>query len=185
MHKHMFSDTNQALRAARRRAAVGFAWPNSTRSPECGRVHRLHAPAWRGEPQDDPYAPVGPHTFGLYMEGKWRPLKAKEGTYPDDDPVDRIDGAILQVNLLAPILGIEDPRTSDNIAFVGGIRGLGELVDMVDKGKGGETFVAAFAMHPTTIEDVMSVADAGRTMPPKCTWFEPKLRSGLVVHLMD
>jgi len=133
----------------------------------------------------DPYHPPEPRTYGLYMGGKWHSMKAKEGTYLADDPVERIDGAVLQSNLLSPVLGIEDPRTTDRIAFVGGIRGLGELVDMVDNGRGGVEYAAAFAMNPTTIEDVMDVADAGRTMPPKCTWFEPKLRSGLVVHLLD
>jgi uncharacterized protein (DUF1015 family) len=133
----------------------------------------------------DPYHPKEPRTYGLYMGGKWYSMKAKEGTWDDADPVGRIDGAVLQANLLAPVLGIDDPRTSNRIAFVGGIRGLGELVSMVDEGKGGESFTAAFAMNPTTIDDVMNVADAGKTMPPKCTWFEPKLRSGLVVHLLD
>lgn len=116
--------------------------------------------------------------FGLYIDGKWITIKAKEGTYPAEDPVESLDVAILQNNLLNPLLGIGDPRVDDNIDFVGGIRGTEELEKRVDSGE----CTMAFSLFPTSVEQLMSVADAGRTMPPKSTWFEPKLRSGLIVH---
>ncbi len=117
--------------------------------------------------------------FGMHLGGAWYRLTAKDGTYPADDPVASLDVAILQENLLAPVLGIGDPRKDARIDFVGGIRGLGELEKRVSEGA-----AVAFALFPTTIEQLLSVADAGRVMPPKSTWFEPKLRSGLVVHLL-
>ncbi len=124
--------------------------------------------------------PSRPHTFGMYLKGAWYELEAREGTYDPDDPVDRLDVSILQRRLLSPILGIENPRKDERISFVGGIRGLSELEKLVDE-KG---YAVAFAMYPTTIDDLMSIADAGKIMPPKSTWFEPKLRSGLIVHLL-
>ena len=127
------------------------------------------------------YKPEEVHTFGMYLEGNWYKLTAKEGTYPADDPVNSLDVAILQNNLLEPLLGIKNPREDKNIDFIGGMRGLGELVKRVDSGK----FKVAFAMYPTTIEQLMSVADKGEVMPPKSTWFEPKLRSGMVVHSLE
>ncbi len=126
---------------------------------------------------DGPYKPSSKHTYGMYLDGKWFELTAKEGTYNPEDPVDRLDVSILQNNLLKPILGINDPRTDKRIDFVGGIRGLGELERRVEHG-----MKVAFSMYPTTIQDLMDIADAGEVMPPKSTWFEPKLRSGLFVH---
>jgi uncharacterized protein (DUF1015 family) len=123
------------------------------------------------------YKPSGKHTYGMYLEGKWYKLTAKEGTYDPGDPVDRLDVSILQKNLLNPILGIEDPRTDKRIDFVGGIRGLKELERRVEA-----EMKVAFSMFATSIEDLMAIADAGKVMPPKSTWFEPKLRSGLFIH---
>ncbi len=125
----------------------------------------------------EPFKPEEKHTFGMFLEGKWFKLSAKEGTYDPADPVARLDVSILQNNLLKPILGIEDPRTDKRIDFIGGIRGLGELEKRVNEG-----MKVAFSMYPTTIDDLMAIADAGEVMPPKSTWFEPKLRSGLFVH---
>ena len=126
---------------------------------------------------EEPFRPTKKHTFGMYIENNWYELEAKEGIFNDQDPVDRLDVAILQNNILDPLLGIEDPRTSDNIDFVGGIRGLTELEERVDQGK-----EVAFSMYHTTMDDLLAIADAGKVMPPKSTWFEPKLRSGLFVH---
>jgi uncharacterized protein (DUF1015 family) len=126
---------------------------------------------------EDQYRPAKKHTFGMYMDGKWYQLTAKAGSYNENDPVDRLDVSIMQNNLLNPILGIQDPRTDKRIDFVGGIRGLKELERRVNNG-----MKVAFSMHPTTIDDLMAIADAGQVMPPKSTWFEPKLRSGLFVH---
>lgn len=126
---------------------------------------------------DGPYRPQAKHTFGMYLDGKWYKLTAKAGTYNENDPVDRLDVSIMQNNLLDPILGIKDPRTDKRIDFVGGIRGLKELERRVNEG-----MKVAFSMYPTTIDDLMSIADAGKVMPPKSTWFEPKLRSGLFIH---
>jgi len=128
-------------------------------------------------PVGSPYKPMTKHTFGMLLDGKWYVLKAKDGIYDEKDPVDRLDVSILQKNLLGPVLGIEDPRTDKRIDFVGGIRGLEELerrcaLDMK----------VAFSMYPTTMDDLLDIADAGEVMPPKSTWFEPKLRSGLFVH---
>ena len=124
-----------------------------------------------------PYKPTEPHTYGMYLGGKWYKLTAKPGTFDSTDPVARLDVSILQENLLHPILGIGDPRTDKRIDFVGGIRGLGELERRVKEG-----MAVAFSMYPTTISDLISIADAGKIMPPKSTWFEPKLLSGLFIH---
>lgn len=121
--------------------------------------------------------PEKKHTFGMYMENQWYQMEAKEGTFDPEDPVDRLDVSILQNIVLTPVFGIEDPRTDHRIAFIGGIRGLGELVRLVDQGMS-----VAFAMYPTGIDDLMEIADGGHIMPPKSTWFEPKLRSGLFIH---
>ncbi len=129
---------------------------------------------------DEPYKPSCKHTYGMYLDGKWYELTAKKGTYDPCNLVDRLDASILQNNLLKPILGIEDPRTDNRVDFVGGIRGLKELELRVDNQKNG----AAFSMYPTDIEDLMLIADAGEVMPPKSTWFEPKLRSGLFIHTL-
>ncbi|MBQ8358542.1 MAG: DUF1015 domain-containing protein [Oscillospiraceae bacterium] len=125
--------------------------------------------------------PEKKHTFGMYLDGSWMLLEAKDGSFDAADPVAQLDVSILQNNLLHPILGIGDPRTDKRIDFVGGIRGLKALSDRVDDG----SMAVAFSMYPTTMEDLMDIADAGAIMPPKSTWFEPKLRSGLFVHKLS
>ena len=124
--------------------------------------------------------PKQKHEFAMYLGGKWYTLKAKEGSFDNTDPVHSLDASILQNNLLAPVLGIENPRTDSRIDFIGGIRGLKEL-----EKRCAEDSIVAFALFPTSITDLISVADAGMVMPPKSTWFEPKLRSGMVVKLLD
>ncbi len=127
------------------------------------------------EKKESRFRPMEKHVFGMYLNGDWYALTAKPGTYPEEDPVNRLDAAILQNHLLSPILGIEDPRTDSRIDFIGGIRGLEELERRAGSG-------VAFALCPVLIEDLLSVADSGKVMPPKSTWFEPKLRSGLFLH---
>ena len=121
--------------------------------------------------------PEAVHHFGMFLEGQWYALTAKPGTW-DPTPTGVLDVTILQRNLLAHVLAIGDPRTDKRIDFVGGIRGTAELEKRVNSGSA----AVAFAMYPTTLEQLMAIADAGEIMPPKSTWFEPKLRSGLVVH---
>lgn len=121
------------------------------------------------------------HSYGMYLDGKWHQLIARENLCDEADPIGRLDVSILQNHLLHPLLGIEDPRTDQRIDFVGGIRGMKELERLVDSGK----FAVAFSLFPTTLEQLMAVADAGLVMPPKSTWFEPKLRSGLFVHRLS
>ena len=113
----------------------------------------------------------------MYLENEWYCLKAKDGTFDEKDPVKSLDVSILQNNLISPILGIDDPRTDKRIDFVGGIRGLGER----ERGADSEMKLA-FSMYPTTLDELMAIADAGLIMPPKSTWFEPKLLSGLFIH---
>ncbi|MBA3046148.1 MAG: DUF1015 family protein [Candidatus Thermoplasmatota archaeon] len=125
-------------------------------------------------------SPGSVHTFSMYLGGKWYCLEPKQGSYPVDDPVKSIDASILQQNLLHPILGIDNPRTDNRIKFIGGIRGTGELEKLVNSGK----FKVAFSLYPVTLDQLFAVADSGNVMPPKSTWFEPKLRSGLVVHML-
>ena len=125
--------------------------------------------------------PTKATTFGMYLDGQWYRLTAKPGTFDPKDPVGSLDVAILQHNLLAPILNIGDPRTDNRIDFIGGIRGVGELERIVNKG----SFKVAFSMYPTSIEQLMNIADHDQIMPPKSTWFEPKLRSGMVIHTLD
>lgn len=127
----------------------------------------------------EPYAPVQKGTFGMYLDGTWYALKILP-QYRSADPVKGLDVSILQDHLLAPVLGIGDPRTDQRIDFIGGIRGLKELERRV-----GEDMEVAFSMYPTSIEELLSVADAGLLMPPKSTWFEPKLRSGLFIHRLS
>lgn len=129
--------------------------------------------------QTEPISPSSKATFGMYLEGKWYLLKAKEGSYDGTDPVLSLDVSILQLNLLSPILGIGDPRVDKRIDFVGGIRGLKELERRVH-----DDMEVAFSMFPTSIDELMAIADAGKLMPPKSTWFEPKLRSGIFIHLL-
>ena len=124
--------------------------------------------------------PAAPRTFGMFLEGRWRRLEARPGTFPAGDPVRGLDVSILQDNLLAPVLGIADVRTDKRIDFVGGIRGMAELERRCRDG-----WAVAFSLHPTSLDQLMAVADAGQVMPPKSTWFEPKLRSGLTVRLIE
>lgn len=130
--------------------------------------------------EKEPYKPYEKHTFGMYLSGKWYKLQAKDGTFDKNDPVDRLDVSILQNNLISKVLNIEDPRTDTRIDFVGGIRGLYELEKRVNNG-----MRVAFSMYPTTLYDLMAIADAGEVMPPKSTWFEPKLLSGLFIHKLS
>ncbi|MDS0527265.1 DUF1015 family protein [Clostridium sp. SHJSY1] len=124
--------------------------------------------------------PSKKHTFGMFVEDKWYVLEARDGIYNENDPIDCLDVAILQNNVLTPILGIEDVRTSNRIDFIGGIRGIKELERRAHK-----DMKIAFSMYPTEVSDIMDVADIGEVMPPKSTWFEPKLRSGLFVHKLS
>lgn len=124
-----------------------------------------------------PVKPTKKHTFGMYMNNTWYELEAKEGTFNEEDPMDRLDVSILQNNLLSPILGIYDPTKSDRIEFIGGIRGIKELEKRAD-----DDMKVSFSMFATTTDDIMSIADSGMIMPPKSTWFEPKPRSGLFIH---
>jgi len=119
--------------------------------------------------------------FGMYLKGRWYKTRMRSGLLTTTDPVERLDVALLQKHLLAPILGIDDPRTNKRIDFVGGIRGLNELERRVDSGE----MAVAFALYPTSIEELLAIADAGKVMPPKSTWFEPKLRDGMVVHFLS
>jgi uncharacterized protein (DUF1015 family) len=124
--------------------------------------------------------PDKPYTYAMYMNGAWHRLTYSQAPDPSD-PVESLDVQVLAKNVLDPILGIDDPRTNPRIDFIGGIRGLGELEQRVDSGK----WKVAFALHPTSIDQLLNVADANKVMPPKSTWFEPKLRSGMVIHLID
>ncbi|HEX8356756.1 MAG TPA: DUF1015 family protein, partial [Segetibacter sp.] len=119
------------------------------------------------------------HEFGMYLDNEWYVLRAKEGTYTHD-PIGILDVTILQNNLLSKILNITDPRTDIRIDFVGGIRGLAELSKRVDSGE----MAVAFSLYPVSIEQLFDIADSGKVMPPKSTWFEPKLRDGLLTHLI-
>ena len=124
----------------------------------------------------DTYRPEKKHVFSMYLEGNWYKLTAKDEIIPDH-VTDSLDVAVLQNNVLSPILGIEDPRTDKRIDFVGGIRGLEEL-----KKRAESDMKVAFAVYPVDVKDLLEVADAGLVMPPKSTWFEPKLGSGLFIH---
>jgi uncharacterized protein (DUF1015 family) len=127
------------------------------------------------------YKPQKLHEFSLYLSGIWYRLNAKPGNYNDSDPIGILDVTILSNLVLEPILGIKDLRTSTRIDFVGGIRGLGALKNRVDSGE----MKAAFALYPVSMDQLINIADSGNIMPPKTTWFEPKLRSGLVIHKLD
>ncbi len=124
------------------------------------------------------YRPLHLHEFSMYIDGKWYALTSKEGTYDDNDPIGCLDVTILSAQVLAPLLNITDLRNSKRIDFVGGVRGLGELKKRVDSGE----MKVAFALYPVTMQQLINIADTGNIMPPKSTWFEPKLRSGLVIH---
>ena len=127
------------------------------------------------------YKPAKLHNFSLYLGGKWYSLTAKEGTYDDNDPIGVLDVTISSDYILRDILGITDLRTDHRIDFVGGIRGLGELKRRVDSGE----MKMALALYPVTMKQIIDIADSGKIMPPKATWFEPKLRSGLIIHKLD
>ena len=127
----------------------------------------------------EPFKPAALHELGMYINGCWYQLTAKPGTYTDD-PIGILDVTILQNNILDAILGISDPRTDARVDFVGGIRGLQVLADRVDSGQ----FAAAFSLYAVTIDQLFAIADSGNVMPPKSTWFEPKLRDGLLTHLI-
>ncbi len=130
------------------------------------------------EAPESPYRPRKNGEFGMYLDGKWYRLDARTGTYDAGHPIASLDVSILQENLLAPVLGIDNPRINDRIDFVGGIRGLKVLQERVDAGEG----AVAFSCYPVSIEQLLAVADSGEVMPPKSTWFEPKLRDGLVTY---
>jgi len=136
--------------------------------PRCGRPAK-------------PYSPSGLHNFAMYLGDKWYSLTAKPGRYDDADPIGVLDVTILSNLVLDKILGIKDLRTSNRIDFVGGIRGLGELARRVDSGE----MKVAFALYPVSMDQLIRIADTGNIMPPKTTWFEPKLRSGLAIHSLD
>ena len=132
-------------------------------------------------PEANAVKPSKPREFGMYLAGQWYRLNINPERIPADDPVRRLDVSLLADNLVAPLLGIDDPRRDKRIDFVGGIRGLKELEKRVDSGE----MAVAFSLYPTSMDDLMSVADANEVMPPKSTWFEPKLADGLVSHLLD
>ena len=136
--------------------------------PRCGRPAK-------------PYAPAALHEFAMYLGDKWYSLTAREGRYDDADPIGVLDVAILSGLVLDKLLGIKDLRTDKRIDFVGGIRGLGELQRRVDSGE----MKVAFALYPVSMSQLIAIADSGKIMPPKTTWFEPKLRSGLAIHTLD
>ncbi len=136
--------------------------------PRCGRPAK-------------PYSPTGLHNFSMYLGDKWYSLTAKPGRYRDDDPIGVLDVTILSNLVLDKILGIKDLRTDKRIDFVGGIRGLGELARRVDSGE----MKVAFALYPVSMQQLINIADTGNIMPPKTTWFEPKLRSGLAIHSLN
>ncbi len=127
------------------------------------------------------YKPCCLHNFSMYLDGKWYSLTAKQGTYDDNDPIGVLDVTILTQQVLDPLLDIKDLRRSQRIDFVGGIRGLGELKRRVDSGE----MELAFALYPVSMQQLMDIADSGNIMPPKTTWFEPKLRSGLILHSLE
>jgi uncharacterized protein (DUF1015 family) len=127
------------------------------------------------------YKPGKLHSFGMYLDGKWYSLSAKPGTYNDNDPIGVLDVTILSEKILEPILNIKDLRTDKRIEFVGGLRGLGELERRVNSGE----MKVAFALYPVSMKQLIDIANSGKIMPPKTTWFEPKLRSGLVLHSLE
>jgi len=132
----------------------------------------------KGAPE---YRPAKLHEFSMYIDGNWYALTAKPGTYNDHDPIGVLDVTILSERVLSPLFNITDLRKDKRIEFVGGLRGLGELKRRVDSGE----MKVAFALYPVTMKQLIDIADSGKIMPPKTTWFEPKLRSGLVIHELD
>jgi uncharacterized protein (DUF1015 family) len=132
-------------------------------------------------PSASPVRPADPREFGMYLAGSWYVLKLKPELVPEGDAVGRLPVSLLARNLIEPVLGIADQRTDKRIDFVGGGRGLADLARRVDSGE----MAVAFSLFPTQMEDVMAVADAGGIMPPKSTWFEPKLADGMVSYVLD
>ena len=130
--------------------------------------------------ESDQFKPETPHEFGMYLEGQWYKLVSKPGTFTTD-PIGILDVTILSENIIKPLLGIADQRTDKRIDFVGGIRGIGELEKKVNSGE----FTVAFSIYPVTMKQLFDIADSGQVMPPKSTWFEPKLRDGLLTHLIS
>jgi uncharacterized protein (DUF1015 family) len=124
------------------------------------------------------YKPNTLHNFGMFLDKKWYSLTAKPGTYHDSDPIGVLDVTILSEKILSPILNIKDLRTDKRIDFVGGLRGLEELEKRINSGD----WKVAFALYPVSVKQLIDIADSGEIMPPKTTWFEPKLRSGLILH---
>jgi uncharacterized protein (DUF1015 family) len=129
----------------------------------------------------EPYKPSKLHNFSMYIEGEWYSLNARQGTFNDNDPIECLDVTVLSNFVLSPLLDIKDLRKSNRVDFVGGIRGLEELKKRVDSGE----MAAAFALYPVSMNQLITIADTGNIMPPKTTWFEPKLRSGLFVHCLE
>ena len=127
------------------------------------------------------YKPAHLHEFSLYLDGEWYSLTAKEGTYDNNDPIGVLDVDISSRLILDELLDIKDLRSSDRIDFVGGLRGLEELKKRVDSGE----MKMALALYPVSMQQIMDIADSGKIMPPKATWFEPKLRSGLIIHKLS
>ncbi|MCD4732191.1 MAG: DUF1015 family protein [Bacteroidales bacterium] len=144
-------------------------------------IHELEKSFHVVEKGESIYKPENLHNFSMYLKGKWYSLSAKEGTYDDNDPIGVLDVTILSKHVLEPLLDIKDLRTSQRIDFVGGIRGLDELQKRVDSSE----MKVAFALFPVSMKQLINIADSGNIMPPKTTWFEPKLRSGLVIHSLD
>jgi len=134
-------------------------------------------------PAGQPYRPEGTHYFGMFLDGRWYKLRARRGSFDGRDPVACLDVEILQKNLLAPVLGIKDPRRDKRVEFIGGIRGPEELERRC--APDAHDMRVAFAMFPTTTAELMAIADSGNIMPPKSTWFEPKLLSGLFIHELE
>lgn len=149
-------------------------WNGYTRDSLLARLEEVFIIETMGEQE---YKPTKVHEMGMYLSGQWYRLTVKDGLYDEKNPVERLDVSILQNTVLSPVFNIENPRTDKRIKFVGGIRGLAELKHMVDDG-----MCCAFAMYPTSVQDLMDIADSGNIMPPKSTWFEPKLRSGIFIH---
>jgi len=154
---------------------------NTTNGHSIEQMIELASKSFDITPADTPVNPEKDHVIGIYASGQWYELKSKEGSYDTEHAVESIDSAVLTANFLIPVLGIEDLRTDDRIDFIGGIRGTKELIKLVDSGD----YKMAFALPPVRVEQLLAVADAGEVMPPKSTWFEPKLRSGMVVNPLD
>lgn len=144
-------------------------------------IERIQTDFELSDADSAPFRPDVPNVFGMYIDGKWYRLKAKAGSFDNNDPIQKLDVQILQNNVLSKILNINDPRTDSRVEFVGGIRGLKELEKRVDSGE----MAAAFSCYPVSLQQLFDVADSGEVMPPKSTWFEPKTRDGLVTYVFE